>query len=388
MFFKQKDTLHKVTDHPPNKTKTAFEKMCMLNNVGRAWKYAFSFAAIKLMLFCAPSALFAQAPPAKFYVDGWNAYAEFNVPKEQLKYSFILKNDVSSGGYVYYNSYGDSLDTDGIDIKDSSLLSQKVFFPLIPDTMNRIILKVEKVDDKGDSQEIYSIDTLFKPKSIVISSDNASVFFEDEKYADNSKKALDIYDKYCAYSQEKKQKIFLYGQEDMWTGHWSFNDYDSCIYGVQEAPDDSIRVLLVMFHEKAHAYFYGIVAGSYNDDVGLYQLYEQMNKIIYSSDIVVFYVSKPPPEEVRQHPLAKLFTESAYSKSSHGHPWSDHEELFASTSTILCFFPKEFFERLAGLEETNPEYAKLAKEIARKVVSCYGNNRIFPNEIYEKLNIE
>ncbi|MDO8538648.1 MAG: hypothetical protein Q7S21_07245 [archaeon] len=99
----------------------------------------------------------------------------------------------------------------------------------------------------------------------------------------------------------------------------------------------------------------------------------------------------------KEHPLMLAFDESTYLQKINpslkidenmGHPWRGPKEFFASTSTILRHFPKEFIEQTAKLHELNNEYYKTAMDVAKHTVEVYGEfaKNVFSQELRDFLN--
>lgn len=90
--------------------------------------------------------------------------------------------------------------------------------------------------------------------------------------------------------------------------------------------------------------------------------------------------------------LFGLFDESNYLDvdSKMGHPYDSPRELFASASTILKFFPKEFMENVSKLSEKEKE---LVIKVAHFVVKKYFKHPnykkgIFDSKLLNYLNLE
>ena len=241
----------------------------------------------------------------------------------------------------------------------------------------------------------YIKDTAFALPNDTFSSEHAFVIFKYEKDTAIAKKTLDMFEKFGVFSKTKKQKILLDNKEKY---IWTVNN--GTIYGSSKSFSDS-TVKYTLFHENAHIYL----------EEQLKEVSQEMRKLHLRVSGGWEYkpnLMRETAEEANSRlkkpetpGLSNLFTESTYIKwralekgicikSDVGHAGSNPDELFASASTILYFFPKDFFEFLDIIKKDSvkhPGYAQLAKEVARKVVSIYGENRIFSDEVYEKLNL-
>lgn len=222
-----------------------------------------------------------------------------------------------------------------------------------------------------------------EPKKIISSSEHAQVIFEYEKDSSDVRKALDMFEKFGIFSETKKREIYLSNRLS-----WLSSPNGSTIMGNFKSFSDS-TFEYVLFHENAHCY-----------------LTEHHNKLYPIMDELSLRMSGIGGNlgiKAETLGLEALFTESTYIqwealskknisiKSDAGHAGDGPSELFASTSTVLYFFPKEFFEFLAIIEKNNikyPGYALLAKETARTVVLAYGEKHLFSEEVYEKLGLK
>lgn len=148
---------------------------------------------------------------------------------------------------------------------------------------------------------------------------------------------------------------------------------DSIIYIGACSLSDSLSSVIIPSHEEAHAYFNRDLADV--DKQHLDSLYNKVRKIILRHEFE------------QEHPLIQLFCESAYGVKDCGHPWSNTDEFFASATTVLKYFHKEFFENLNAMEQKNSKRAHFARYCAREVVDAFGNARIFDDQVYVRLGL-
>ncbi|MFH1221543.1 MAG: hypothetical protein V1492_00485 [Candidatus Micrarchaeota archaeon] len=85
--------------------------------------------------------------------------------------------------------------------------------------------------------------------------------------------------------------------------------------------------------------------------------------------------------DVRGSPsVFAVFDESNYPGAGGGHPYDNADELFASASAVLKFFPKEFMEKVSRLR---PNERKEAVQVANFVVRMYKQHPECPKDLFE-----
>lgn len=138
---------------------------------------------------------------------------------------------------------------------------------------------------------------------------------------------------------------------------------------------DEQTLQIIITHEMSHFYWS-----------------EFSKNIFYRGNKIIYNRFQSLMGTLRGH--TELFDESTYLKNvswDFGHPYDNLHELFASTTTVLKFFPKEFMQKVSKL---NIEDQKVHKEVAKFVVEQYVNhpaykkNPLFDNKILEFLGIK
>lgn len=259
-----------------------------------------------------------------------------------------------------------------------------------------------------------------------ISSEHASITFEYERDSLNAKRALEAYEDFGIFPIQGKRKITLSDKFEWFS--------QKTITGNFKSLDDS-TFFIALFHENAHLFFEEHKTPFTEDQIKLNDTIEKVNNMVFDTitQSSGFYISEDKNIEVfvtgdgqsmhikdyrrlSPNPLIReisskpgieyLFAESIYItlraslqgndslKSSAGHPQQGTSELFASASTVLYFFPKEFFGFVEAIERFEKEdnkylgYAELTRKIARNVVLSYGERCVFSDEVYQKLDLE
>lgn len=112
--------------------------------------------------------------------------------------------------------------------------------------------------------------------------------------------------------------------------------------------------LLVAFHEFSHVILYDYHDFRRMELSDLFKLLSKKSSIERLAAVLLFNIANTYNKE---NGIFRIFDESSYfkdkygTKSNHfGHPYSNHQELFASALTVFRFFPEEFLERLNELE--------------------------------------
>ncbi len=102
-----------------------------------------------------------------------------------------------------------------------------------------------------------------------------------------------------------------------------------------------------------------------------------------------FAPRRDPPEAFSD--VRPVFEHSTYLQGHDPVPGTadDHYlQFFASTSTIMRHFPREFLENLRALHAQNAEHHRLSVQATQSVVALYGRRakQFFPKEVLEYLN--
>lgn len=135
--------------------------------------------------------------------------------------------------------------------------------------------------------------------------------------------------------------------------------------------------LAKVFHEQVHGVFEGVLNNEADQrlNIVMFNAYAALVKAAgYELPMPSFSLLGPPAEIEKNSPFT-LFDESTYtppppkgSISEYGHPYSSHNELFASASTVIRFFPQEFAERFRHLDE---KQQALARDVLAAVDQVY-----------------
>ena len=120
-------------------------------------------------------------------------------------------------------------------------------------------------------------------------------------------------------------------------------------------PRLEIDGIATVFHELSH----GIMSGS----VLFSRDQKPNNKLMQAYDLLGKARDAYRNKKLHRDPF-EIFTESSYlstiagKEMTGGHPWDNHNELFASALTIFRFFPDEFIQRYASLSSTEKDFTK------------------------------
>lgn len=164
------------------------------------------------------------------------------------------------------------------------------------------------------------------------------------------------------------------------------------IFGTQ-AQMASKRFQMMVFHECAHGYddvkkaSSGAFGDVYRSMMDVSELPLGIGKMAENDAALA--------NRLINHPLILVFREGSYIYNSDptysnlkaGHPFDDEKELFASSSTVLKYFPDKFFENAGILERHYPKFAREARQIATETVKLWGNDRIFDPSVYARLGL-
>ncbi len=163
----------------------------------------------------------------------------------------------------------------------------------------------------------------------------------------------------------------------------SIGEVDFVIFGSLGALADPQFAKIAVFHETAHAYFFKAAT--------LDLLYYAFNNSYFYKAVL----DSVPSADPKTNPAFLLLDEGSYfphpslpdSIYDLGHPYDNPAELFASTCTVLRFFPDEFFRRVYELNASDPTAASYAYSIAENVARAFGDRRVFPERVYDEYRI-
>ena len=402
----------KTLQQAPDQARKPFSSMRLLENAKRACQYAFAITAINLAaLFCSP--VYSQAPKVKFTVEGWTAHIQ--IPdglSGKDEFNFILLKEIgkkttdsasmaiienvalrqSFENFLYgvrgqcKDAFSNAYDM-GAMWKDGNA---EITVRLYPNKENYVRLKAgttrfrqesigDTLMDEGHvstyrvpEKYMASLDTMAIPKGYVLSYGNVDVISEDSALGNRAMLIAKSASRINSLIASKRNRQVLFESK---AGEAGYEPRDSTI---RMSIADSVDYPATISHEEAHAFFNEQISDSNA---------ARMADVYYS---MMGKFSQFRIGSLKRQPLIMLFKESTYmgeKNANRGHPWSNEDELFASGTAVLLNFTDRFFEKLAELENADPESGKLAREIARTIFTCYGK-RIFPDAAYSGLCLE
>lgn len=150
-------------------------------------------------------------------------------------------------------------------------------------------------------------------------------------------------------------------------------------------PKSANEGIIKMYHELAHVIMHRVI----NDDSDQRLNIATFNAYAALVEAAGYEIPMPtfnllgPSEEVETNPCFSIFDESNYLKGKvdrrfiqgYGHPYSSHNEMFASAIAVFRFFPDEFTSLYQNL---NAPAKKAVRNAARTVLSIV--ETINPNE--------
>ena len=401
MLFRQKGRLHQAAECAAPK-QNIFRSIPVLSHTRQNLRHAFTITAIGVSSLIFASGLHAQAPKVKVEVEGWTA--TIRIPenlgnKDEFHYMFtkeIGKNSKDSVSLLVFRDVwlqhavgaGDYSDAHSDGAAVGVMWNggpKEVKVRLCPGKENRLRIDAglrestlkdgETWDEdemlvKGPKKYCMHLDTTIVPNSIVVPYGNVKVVCEDLSLRENALKIAKGVFLINRLISEKDRTVFF----ALYEKATCYNPHDSTI-AMQIS--DSVDYLATAAHEIAHAFFNEKM--SRDEQVKMGALHAKI------MDMLAW------PKEPKNVPFLKLFKESAYlfgKDEKMGHPWHDEDEFFASTTAILINFPVQFLDKLGGLEQSNPQQAKIAKDAAKSVIAAYGDNSLFPKELLKALEIE
>lgn len=140
-----------------------------------------------------------------------------------------------------------------------------------------------------------------------------------------------------------------------------------------------------LFHEGAHIFYrYGV---NRQDDITLGTLYWRLMKVIGIPPYFPFPLEIGSMGDYVEDPRLGLFHEKNYAGMGNGgHAHNNHEELFASLSSILKFAPLKFMENLNSLGVVHSDFQKLATRAAIQIIKCWRPAEVLSSIITDYFN--
>ena len=307
----------------------------------------------------------AKAPKVRLKIEGWRA--SLDIPASSPDFNYSIRND--------------SLDLDDVPLqigaKQGNFSKPSVY--LLPTRENRVI--VEHDGGFFHSDVVRVIDTLIVPKSYTDTLGNVIFVCELPGKAGVFAPVVPEATVGLRGGSHRTQKVVIgnsfikdgaLGSDDMFVPHCD----NAAIYGNMDALADSAYLRIGTFHESAHV--------KYATELGKGQL------AMLDSAYALFMMNcKAQPGADADGPMQAmrfyhLFKESNYFYAKGeklGHPQDNCNELFASASTVMRFFPDKFMEGLLQLEKESPKRGAAARRIATVIASMYGGCRPFTEKI-------
>lgn len=320
-----------------------------------------------------------------FSVQNWNAVFKIRGKSKGLEYYFSNASTYTSGAYFYDGSYyliGMPLSSQMRD------LSKGVMIPLNPLRPNRITFTASTIDNEGNTNIIYQLDTVVLVNNYVVQIGQTKVMVEEPQFKQPAQLAaleIETIRKLLPGNHIQLAVFRSFNHQDSFEIEMSLNmryGSDSVIYGTVGVLEDSILRLTKPFHEMAHAYFERSLSKKCSVEIA--NLYA---RAIATTNYRAYpnFSLLGPPNDIEKESIFSLFDESNYvtervSISNYGHPYSNEEELFASASTVLRHFSADFTSKLAAMKAHNPRLGKLAEKIVCVIKRAYGKDAsvIFP----------
>lgn len=137
-------------------------------------------------------------------------------------------------------------------------------------------------------------------------------------------------------------------------------------------PKFSNEGIIKLFHELCHSIFLKSILYNQNNprlNMELYNAYKTLIKESGLANLILISKLTGPLKEIEDNDYFSIFDESSYISGidiSYGHPYSDHNELFASALTVFRYFPDEFIERYRKLSS---DKQKVIGEVVKTIFS-------------------
>ena len=253
-----------------------------------------------------------------------------------------------------------------------------------------IVFEQKELNGPVVHREIYAI----KPRSFEYSEKYVKDGLEVDGLPIISEVALP--DKAIAQLQQLSQafadyalgvKVYIYrGVEDKLFGENRFGSYslDNNVVRMSGFPFTRERFTnegdLQLFHELCHAVFADMINSSF-DYRGIIRFLQSRIDLVrgagfeYPNDFVGFMGADPAAEK---NPVFRIFDESHYIPvaktpyEEYGHPYENETELFASTASVLRFYPHAFINRFKELTDA---HKSLVREVVDSLLDTLLRNR-------------
>ncbi len=139
--------------------------------------------------------------------------------------------------------------------------------------------------------------------------------------------------------------------------------------------------IIRLSHEMAHAIMSNVINNHLDPRLNVMLVEVYKNLVLAAATIDPKLFTFPmrtfslfgAPEEVRNNPYFSIFSESSYVKTdankdvlaTYSHPFSNHDELFASALTVLRSFPDQFIARYMTLD---PKMREPIREVVQTII--------------------
>jgi hypothetical protein len=355
----------------------------------RTASFAAGAAFTSLFLF---QQAFGQQPKFTFKAEGWRAI-EVERPKD---YRYWFNNEAT---YSSMRVSPESARLDNAPIVDTAGGKIRFSFPLEPRKPNRVVFWADSASGDNWWPFVY-LDTVLVPKTYIVRSGNTILLMDDGSLAAKARTLADDVESFnSAIRRGRKQTVVLIpsilpSEEAAAESNVeaSFNPFDSTVTATKSLLDKPVFLAPTAFHEMAHSFYDIELADLGKEHAGV--LVENYVLMMRRTPCRPYPPLSVPRSGLENHPLVSMFDESSYFlakgvqvDSAYGHPYDNDSELFASASSVLRFFPREFFARLLRLEKTDKRAAELARKIAIDVLRAYGSRPLFPAEAYTGLGL-
>jgi len=164
-------------------------------------------------------------------------------------------------------------------------------------------------------------------------------------------------------------KVYIFEVEDEESRGGSYGgDKIELPSNIFTCPIFSNEGITKLFHELSHSVVDAIISNTRDQRANriLFTAYEQLVRKAGWKIPVPTFSLLGAPEEIENNPYFSIFDESSYVKKvqkNYGHPYSDHNELFASALTVFRFFPYEFVQRYNQLASGQKVVASVVRAI-------------------------
>ncbi|GEM_PF-3544049 len=237
----------------------------------------------------------------------------------------------------------------------------------------------------------------FFPAS-TIEKEGITVLMEKPGYENKVERITEIISEVNQYLENKVKTVVLRDSKNMPQDCKGYEldvvgmMHNSTFYSVIKLLDDGneLRAKIIPFHEACHHY----IDNCNKDTTGLESVYWEILRFAQqNSELHEKMATKWSTEKwlFEGKPLIRLFDISTFMPGSdpyEGHPYDLWNDLAANGSDILKFFHKQLFLELDKINKTDPGQYKLAIKGYKEIIAFWGEDRIFPSQVYKRLKNE